>query len=190
MNNDEIFERIARIDPVSVDASLDPATSARASDLKGHIMSNKTPESAAVARPRRTVRWISAGAVAVGAVVVVLAVTRSGGDSDLEPIVFSAAQSTLSSRTAGAAEAASDVALPNNKMALAPGAPMVTVEYEVEGDLPALDGKAQSWKSKGAPTSKQMRAVAKALGVEGDLVERQRALTESMDVRGRLRLRA
>lgn len=174
MNNEEISERIARIDPVPVDAPLDPATSARARDLKGLIMSNETPENVAVAKPRRTVRWITAGAVAVGAVVVVVAVTRGGSDSDLEPIVFSAAQSTLSSRTAGAAEATSDAALPNNKMALAPGAPAVTVEYEVEGDLPALDDKAQSWKSKGEPTKKRMQAIAKALGVEGDLVARKK----------------
>lgn len=101
-----------------------------------------------------------------------LALAACGSSEEAaEPIVFSSAQSTLSSRTAGAAEAAADAAMPNSKMAgLAPYA----VEYEVEGDLPALDDKAQAWKAKGEPTKKQMNAIVKALGVEGDLVERKK----------------
>ncbi|MEY4157822.1 MAG: hypothetical protein RL743_317, partial [Actinomycetota bacterium] len=174
MTDDEIFERIARIDPVPAEASFDPANSSRARELKGHIMSSETPEIVEVVKPRRTVRWITAGAVAVGAIAVVVAVTRGGSGGDIEPIVFSAEQSTLSSRTAGAAETAADAATADNKMGVAPGAPSVSVEYEVDGDLPELDGKAQSWKSEGAPTKKRMQAVAKALGVEGDLIERKK----------------
>jgi hypothetical protein len=174
MTDDEIFERIARIDPVPAEASLDPTNSSRARELKGHIMSSETPEIVEVVKPRRTVRWITAGAVAVGAIAVVVAVTRGGSGGDIEPIVFSAEQSTLSSRTAGAAETAADAATADNKMAVAPGAPSVSVEYEVDGDLPELAGKAQSWKSEGAPTKKRMQAVAKALGVEGDLIERKK----------------
>lgn len=171
MTNDEIFERIARIDPVPNDNPLDPAASSRARELKGLIMSNEPQESVSIPKPRRIGRWLTAGAVAVGAVAVVVAVTRAGSDDDVQPIVFSSAQSTLSSRTAGAAEAAADAAMPNSKMAgLAPYA----VEYEVEGDLPALDDKAQAWKAKGEPTKKQMNAIVKALGVEGDLVERKK----------------
>lgn len=171
MTNDEILERIARIDPVPTDTSLDPVTSSRARELKGLIMSSEPQESTVVARPRRIGRLITAGAVAVGAVAVVVAATRGGSGDDAEPIVFSAAQSTLSSRTAGAAESTADAAMPNNKMAaVAP----YEVQYEVEGDLPALDDKAQSWKSKGAPSKKQMNAIAKALGVEGDLVARKK----------------
>jgi hypothetical protein len=174
MTDDEIFERIARIDPVPAEASLDPTNSSRARELKGHIMSSETPEIVEVVKPRRTVRWITAGAVAVGAIAVVVAVTRGGSGGDIEPIVFSAEQSTLSSRTAGAAETAADAATADSKMAVTPGLPVMTVEYEVDGDLPELDGKAQSWKSEGAPTKKRMQAVAKALGVEGDLIERKK----------------
>jgi hypothetical protein len=110
-------------------------------------------------------------------VVAVLAIGIASCGSDeqaAEPIVFSAEQSTLSSRTAGAAETAADAATADNKMGVAPGAPSVSVEYEVDGDLPELDGKAQSWKSEGAPTKKRMQAVAKALGIEGDLLERKK----------------
>lgn len=171
MTHDESFERIARIDPVPTDTSLDPVTSSRARELKGLIMSSEPQESTVVARPRRIGRLITAGAVAIGAVAVVVAVTRGGSGDDAEPIVFSAAQSTLSSRTAGAAESTADAAMPNNKMvAVAP----YEVEYEVEGDLPALDDKAQSWKSKGAPSKKQMNSIVKALGVKGDLVARKK----------------
>jgi hypothetical protein len=101
-----------------------------------------------------------------------LVIAACGGNEEAaEPIVFSAAQSTLSSRMAGAAESTADAAMPNNKMAaVAP----YEVEYEVEGDLPALDDKAQSWKSKGAPSKKQMNSIVKALGVEGDLVARKK----------------
>lgn len=171
MTHDEIFERIARIDPVPTDTSLDPVTSSRARELKGLIMSSEPQERAVVAKPKRIGRLIAAGALAVGAVAVVVAVTRGGSGDDAEPIVFSAAQSTLSSRTAGAAESTADAAMPNNKMA---AVVPYEVEYEVEGDLPALDDKAQSWKSKGAPSKKQMNAIVKALGVEGDLVARKK----------------
>lgn len=171
MTNDKIFERIARIDPVPADTPLDPATSNRARELKGLIMSSEPKENTVIAKPRRIGRLIAAGAVAVGAVAVVVAVTRGGSGGDVEPIVFSAAESTLSSRTAGAAESTADAAMPNDKMAaVAP----YEVEYEVEGDLPALDDKAQSWKSKGEPSKKRMNAVVKALGVEGDLVARKK----------------
>lgn len=171
MTSDEILERIARIDPVPTNTSLDPVTSSRARELKGLIMSSEPQESAVVARPRRVGRLTTAGAVAVGVVAVVVAVARGGSGDDAEPIVFSAARSTLSSRTAGAAESTADAAMPNNKMAAV--APYEVV-YEVEGDLPALDDKAQSWKSKGAPSKKRMNAIAKALGVEGDLVARKK----------------
>lgn len=171
MTHDESFERIARIDPVPTDTSLDPVTSSRARELKGLIMSSEPQESAVVGKPKRIGRLITAGAVAVGAVAIVVAVTRGGSGDDAEPIVFSVAQSTLSSRMAGAAESTADAAMPNNKMAaVAP----YEVEYEVEGDLPALDDKAQSWKSKGAPSKKQMNSIVKALGVEGDLVARKK----------------
>ncbi|MFM8390178.1 MAG: hypothetical protein ACKOA5_13125 [Actinomycetota bacterium] len=171
MTNDEIFERIARIDPVPADTHFDPATSSRARELKGLIMSSEPQENAIVAKPRRIGRLITAGAVAVGAVAVVVAVTRARSGDDAEPIVFSAAQSSLSSRTAAGGESTADAAMPNNKMAaVAP----YEVEYEVEGDLPALDDKAQSWKSKGAPSKKQMNSIVKALGVEGDLVARKK----------------
>lgn len=107
--------------------------------------------------------------------VLTIGIASCGSDEQaVEPIVFSAEQSTLSSRNAGAAESAADAATADSKMAVAPGSSAMTVEYEVEGDLPALDGKAQSWKSEGVPTKKQMQAVAKALGVEGDLVERKK----------------
>ncbi|MFM7094790.1 MAG: hypothetical protein ACKOYL_09605, partial [Actinomycetota bacterium] len=101
-----------------------------------------------------------------------LVIAACGGNEEAaEPIVFSAEQSTLSSRTAGAAESTADAAMPNSKMAaVAP----YEVEYEVEGDLPELDDKAQSWKSKGAPSKKQMNSIVKALGVEGDLVARKK----------------
>ena len=172
MTDDEIFERIARIDPVPSEGSLDPANSSRAREMKGLIMSNESPEIVEVVRPRRTVRWITAAAVAVGTVAVVVVATRGGSGDDIEPIVFSAAQSTLSGRNAlSATEATADAALaPNSKMAALP----YEVEYEVEGDLPALDGKAQSWKSNGVPSEKRMTAIATALGVEGDLIERKK----------------
>lgn len=173
MNDDEIFERLARIDPVPSDVSLDPATSRRAEELKGLIMSGESQETGSTATaPRRVRRWIVAGAVAAGVVALVV-VSRVGSGDDAEPIVFSAAQSTLSGRNAtAAAESSADAAMaPSGKMAAAP----YEVKYEVEGDLPALDGKAQSWKSTDDPTTEQMSAVAKALGIEGDLVERKKA---------------
>jgi len=173
MNDDEIFERLARIDPVPRDVSLDPATSRRAEELKGHIMSIEPQETkATVGSPRRMRRWIAAGAVAVGAVAAIVVVSQAGSGDDAEPIVFSAEQSTLSGRNAtAAAESSADAALaPNGKMAAAP----YEVKYEVEGDLPALGGKAQSWKSTDDPTKKRMAAVATALGIEGGLVERKK----------------
>ena len=173
MNDDEIFERLARIDPVPSGVFLDPATSRRAEELKGLIMSSEPQETTSVAgAPRRMRRWIAATAVAVGAVAAIVVVSQAGSGDDAEPIVFSAAQSTLSGRNApSAAESTADAALEQSgKMAAAP----YQVKYEVEGDLPALDGKAQSWKSTSDPTRKQMTAVAKALGVEGDLVDRRK----------------
>ena len=124
---------------------------------------------ATVGSPRRMRRWIAAGAVAVGAVAAIVVVSQAGSGDDAEPIVFSAEQSTLSGRNAtAAAESSADAALaPNGKMAAAP----YEVKYEVEGDLPALGGKAQSWKSTDDPTTEQMSAVAKALGIEGDLLD-------------------
>lgn len=173
MSDDEIFERLARIDPVPSDVSLDPATSRRAEEVKGLIMSSEPQEtSSQPAAPRGVQRWVAAGAVAVGAIALVVVVSRSGSGNDAEPIVFSAQQSTLSGRNAPAAsESTADAAMaPSGKMAAAP----YQVKYEVEGELPALDGKAQSWKSSNDPTRKQMAAVAKALGVAGDLVERKK----------------
>ena len=171
MTNDEIFERLSRIDPVPSTASLDPATSRRADELKGLIMSIEPQESAPGAggvRPTR--RWIPAGAIAVALVAVVVVVARSGSGGGAEPIVFSAAQSSLSSRNAaGAAETSDAMLAPSGKMAAAP----YQVKYEVEGDLPALDGKAQSWKSDAKPSTKQMGAVAKALGVDAEVKERK-----------------
>lgn len=168
MTNDEIFERIARIDPVPPRVSLDPANSRRADELKGKIMTTDPESNVAVdVAPRRIRRWIAVGAVAVGAVVAVVAVTRPG--NDVEPIVFSSAQSSLSGRNESAATA--DAAMPNGKMAAVP----YEVRYEVEGDLPALDGKAQSWKSNGAPTVEQMNDVAKALGIDAEVVERKKS---------------
>jgi hypothetical protein len=56
-----------------------------------------------------------------------LALAACGSSEEAaEPIVFSSAQSTLSSRTAGAAEAAADAAMPNSKMA---GLALYAVEY-------------------------------------------------------------
>jgi hypothetical protein len=173
MTHEEIFERLARIDPLPHDVSLDPATSRRADELKGLIMSTEPQEKAAVSGgPRRIRRWVATGAVAVGVAAVVVVVASPWSGDGAEPIVFSAAQSSLSGRNApSAAESTADAALaPNGKMAAAP----YEVNYEVEGDLPAFDGKAQSWKSTEDPTNKQMTAVAKALGVEGDLVERKK----------------
>ncbi len=98
-----------------------------------------------------------------------IALSACGGTEDAaEPISFSFNQSSRSA-TAGlaAGEATSDAAMAP-KMGLAP----YSVKYVVEGDLPALDDDAQSWKSSKAPTKKQMTAVARALGVEGDLEAR------------------
>lgn len=171
MTDDELFERLSRIDPAHDDASLDPANSRRATNLKGAIMnSDPTTEALESTPARRGRRGIIAAVLVAGAAAAVITVVALPGSDETEPIVFSAAQSTLSSRTAGAAEAASDEAMTGNKMMAAP----IEVEYEVDADLPALDGKAQSWKSKGAPSKKQMTAIARALGVEGDLVERSK----------------
>jgi hypothetical protein len=108
--------------------------------------------------------------VFIGAVVFAIGATSCGSAEEAaEPIVFSAAQSTRSAMGAAEGAMAADVA-PNAKMAMAP----YEVKYEVEGDLPAFDGKAQSWKSVGEPTKKQMAAITKALGIEADPVERSK----------------
>ena len=187
MNDDAIFERLVRIDPAPAHVSLDPATSNYARDLKGKIMTtdpNSTSESEAgvdaainpaPGRGSRGVRrWVAVGAVAAGVVALVVGVAVPG-DSEPEPIVFSAAQSTLSARNeTAAADAASGAAAPSDaKIGIAPMPSKV--EYVVEGDLPALTGKAQSWKSTGKPSEKQMTALVEALGIDADLVERKKA---------------
>ena len=97
MTHEEIFERLARIDPVPHDVSLDPATSRRADELKGLIMSTEPQEKAAVSGgPRRIRRWVATGAVAVGVAAVVVVVASPWSGDGAEPIVFSAAQSSLS----------------------------------------------------------------------------------------------
>lgn len=96
-----------------------------------------------------------------------LAVTSCGGREAAKPIVFSANQSSR----ATAADEALAPGTTNSKMAVAPS----TVEYVVEGDLPSLDDSAQSWRSIGEPTKKQMQAIVAALGVEDQLVARKQS---------------
>ena len=108
--------------------------------------------------------------VFIGVAAIALGTTSCGSaEETAKPIVFSSAQSTRSAMGAAESAAASDAA-PNSKMAMAP----YEVKYEVEGDLPPLDGKAQSWKSVGEPTKKQMTAITRALGIEDDPVERSK----------------
>ncbi|MBU6241345.1 MAG: hypothetical protein KJS66_06100 [Acidobacteria bacterium] len=106
--------------------------------------------------------------VFLGIAALALGATACGSAEEAaKPIVFSVAQSTRSAMGAPESAAASDAA-PNSKMAMAPN----EVKYEVEGDLPALDGKAQSWKSVGEPTIKQMTAITRALGIDADPAKR------------------
>jgi hypothetical protein len=86
------------------------------------------------------------------------------------PIVFSLSQT---SRSATAEMASDSAAGANADQAVSGkmiGLPMITT-YVAAGDLAALDGKAASWKSDETPTKKEMRRIADALGVEGDVVE-------------------
>ena len=83
-----------------------------------------------------------------------------------KPIVFSGAQTTRSA-TGAANESVAD-APADSKMAIAP----YSVEYSVAGELQAFDDSAQSWKSSTVPTEKKMKAVASALGVDGELKAR------------------
>ena len=96
-----------------------------------------------------------------------LAVTACGGGESAKPIVFSANQSSR----ATAADEAMAPGTTNSKMAVAPS----TVEYVVEGELPALDDSAQSWRSIGEPTKKQMQAIVAALGIEDQIVARKQS---------------
>ena len=98
-------------------------------------------------------------------VVIVFAACGSQEDT-AKPIVFSGAQTTRSA-TGAANESVAD-APADSKMAIAP----YSVEYSVAGELQAFDDAAQSWKSSTEPTEKMMKAVASALGVDGELKAR------------------
>lgn len=87
------------------------------------------------------------------------------------PIVFSLSQTSRSATAEAALDSNADQKMAGG-MALMP----VSTTYVLGADLPALDGKATSWKSDGAPSKKQMRDLADALGVTGDLEKQPDAL--------------
>jgi hypothetical protein len=83
-----------------------------------------------------------------------------------KPIVFSLQQTSRSATAEAALDSKADQKMAGDMMMVP-----VSTTYVAVGDLPALDGKAQSWKSDSAPTKKEMRRIADALGVEGDLAK-------------------
>lgn len=86
------------------------------------------------------------------------------------PIVFSLSQTSRSATAEMASDSAAGATADQAVSGKMIGLPMVTT-YVAAGDLATLDGKAASWKSDGTPTKKEMRRVAEALGVTGDVVE-------------------
>src|SRR5262245_29721733 len=79
MNDDELRDRIGRLDPSRTDAT-EPITSPHARALLEDIMNTPNPTSA---KPARRAWWPLAGAAAVVAVVGVgIAVTAAGGDDN------------------------------------------------------------------------------------------------------------
>lgn len=95
-----------------------------------------------------------------------LVLAACGSDEQaLRPIEFSLDQA---SRSAAANEATGGAPTADSKMSLAP----YSVEYEIAGDLPALDDSAQSWRAVGQASKSTMEKIVTALGVDAALKAR------------------
>jgi hypothetical protein len=96
--------------------------------------------------------------------VALLLVACGPREEAAQPIVFSLEQTSRSATAEAALDSNADQKMAGDMMMVP-----VSTTYVASGDLPALDGKAPSWKSDSSPTKKEMRRIADALGVEGDL---------------------
>ena len=108
----------------------------------------------------------------VPASLVLLIAACGPQEEAAKPIVFSLEQTSRSATAEAALDSNADQKMASGAMM----APAITTTYVVDGELPALDGKAASWKSDGEPTKKQMRRVADALGIDAELDKQPDAL--------------
>ncbi len=87
--NDDLRERLARIDPMSADVPVEPVTSPSSRHLLEKVMSTELKEQAATQRPRRSLRALPVAAVAalvlaIGGVIALNGLPRGTPAAALE----------------------------------------------------------------------------------------------------------
>ncbi|MGD9792533.1 MAG: hypothetical protein AB7V43_03535 [Acidimicrobiia bacterium] len=128
----------------------------------------------------RLIATWAAGGLVVGAVATGIVVATDAGETDLRRLpIGAAAGPTGGVATAGARDAATAEGSSSTKIAagsdamIEPGfARMYRTEFEVSGDLPALDGDAPVWQLRRSPVkSSQVSDLAAVFALSGDPVK-------------------